>query len=138
MKADLLDHYERASEWTNAKAAGAATKFDAATPCDEWDVRALMNHMLDTQHYFVHSAHGEDVAPPSPLPPELLSDDPIADFDRARAETLNTFSEPGVIEKTGPSLGIALATSSCTAGTWRRRRHRMRRCPKDSPRRRTT
>lgn len=109
MEPDLLGLYERASEWTATKVAGAATKLDAATPCDEWDVRTLMNHMLDTQHYFVGAARGEQVSPPSRMPPELLSDDPVADFDRARAETLSTFAEPGVIEKTGPSLGIAFS-----------------------------
>ena len=56
MEPDLLGLYERASEWTATKVAGAATKLDAATPCDEWDVRTLMNHMLDTQHYFVGAA----------------------------------------------------------------------------------
>jgi uncharacterized protein (TIGR03086 family) len=109
MDADLLDLYGQASEWAATKVAGAATSLDAETPCDEWDVRTLMNHMLDTQHYFVGAARGEDVSPPSPTPPDLISDDPVADFDRARAATLRTFGEPGVIEKTGPSLGIAFA-----------------------------
>jgi hypothetical protein len=109
MEPDLLDLYDRASEWTAAKVPDAATKLGAATPCDEWDVRTLLNHMLDTQHYFVGAARGEDVSPPAPVPPELLSDDPVADFDRGRAETLRTFAAPGVIEKTGPSLGIAFS-----------------------------
>jgi uncharacterized protein (TIGR03086 family) len=107
MELDLLDLYERASSWSAMKVSGAAGDLDAPTPCDEWDVRTLMNHMLDTQHYFVAAARGEDVSPPSPSPPDLLGDDPAADFDRARSETLRTFSEPGVIEKTGPALGIA-------------------------------
>jgi uncharacterized protein (TIGR03086 family) len=107
MDLDLLDLYQRASEWTASKVAGAATNLDATTPCDDWDVRALLNHMLDTQNYFVRAARGEDASPPSPTPPELLSDDPVADFERAGAATLSTFAEPGVIEKTGPSLGIA-------------------------------
>ena len=109
MEPDLLDLYERASAWTATKVAGATKKLDAATPCDQWNVRTLMNHMLDTQHYFVGSARGEEVSPPSPTPPELLSEDPVADFDRARAETLTTFAQPGVIEKTGPALGIAFS-----------------------------
>jgi uncharacterized protein (TIGR03086 family) len=109
MEPDLLALYERASEWTLAKVAGAGTKLDVATPCDDWDVRTLMNHMLDTQRYFVGAARGEDVSPPSPSPPELLTDDPVADFEGARAETLSTFAEPGVIEKTGPSIGIAFS-----------------------------
>ena len=109
MKLDLLDLYGRASEWTLSKAVGATDKLDATTPCDEWDVRSLMNHMLDTQHYFVSAAQGNDASPPSPHPPELLGDDPVTDFEHARAETLRTFGEKGVIDKTGPSLGIAFS-----------------------------
>jgi uncharacterized protein (TIGR03086 family) len=107
MTSDLLDLYARASEWTLDKVAGATEKQKLPTPCDEWDVRSLMNHRLDTQHYFVAAARGEDVSPPSPTPPELLGTDPVADFTHARDETLRTFGEDGVIEKTGPSLGIA-------------------------------
>jgi uncharacterized protein (TIGR03086 family) len=108
-KLDLLDLFARASEWTASKADGAADNLDAATPCDAWDVRTLMNHMLDTQNYFVGAARGEDVSPPSPQPPELLGDDPHVDFEHARARTLSAFGEDGVVEKTGPALGIAFS-----------------------------
>ena len=109
METDLLGLYARASDWTLMKVAGAADNLDAPTPCDEWNVRALMNHMLDTQRYFVGAARGEKVSPPSPDPPDVIGDDPVADFERARAETMRTFGAPGVIDKTGPSLGIAFA-----------------------------
>ncbi len=111
MDLDLLDLYGRASEWTSVKVAGAASKLDGPSWCDEWDVRTLMNHMLQTQQYFVGVARGEDVSPPGGTPPDLVSDDPFVDFDRARAETLKTFGEPGVIDKTGPALGIAFSDS---------------------------
>jgi uncharacterized protein (TIGR03086 family) len=107
MDLDLLDLYEGASVWAAEKVDGAAGQLDAPTPCEEWDVRTLLNHMIDTQRYFAGSARGEDVARPSPQPPEILGDDPVAEFDRARAETALAFSRPGVIEKTGPALGIA-------------------------------
>ena len=106
---DLLDLYRRASEWSLGNVAAASGKLDAPTPCDEWDVRTLMNHMLDTQRYFVGSARGEDVSPPSPNPPQLLGDDPVTDFEAARDNTLTTFGQDGVIDKTGPSLGIAFS-----------------------------
>jgi uncharacterized protein (TIGR03086 family) len=106
MDQDLLDLYRRASEWTLSKVPGATEQLDAATPCEEWDVRALMNHMLDTQRYFVGTARGEDVSRPSPTPPRLLGPDPVADFEAAREDALSTFGADGVIEKTGPSLGI--------------------------------
>jgi uncharacterized protein (TIGR03086 family) len=104
---DLLDLYATASEWTVGKVAGATDQLDAPTPCDEWDVRTLLNHMLEAQRYFTGAARGEDVALPSRTPPDLLGTDPVADFADARRETLRTFGQDGVIEKTGPSLGIA-------------------------------
>jgi uncharacterized protein (TIGR03086 family) len=107
MQQDLLDLYARASEWTLTKVRGAANKLDSATPCEEWDVRTLMNHMLETQRYFVGAARGEDASPPGRTPPKLLGDDPAADFARARSETIEAFGSEGVIEKTGASLGIA-------------------------------
>jgi len=105
----LLDLYRRASERTSTKVAGAVSKLDAPTSCDGWDVRTLMNHMLETQRYFVGAARGDDVSPPVGTPPDLLSDDPRADFDQARAVTLKTFEEPGVIERTGHALAIAFS-----------------------------
>jgi uncharacterized protein (TIGR03086 family) len=109
METDLLDMYEQASEWTVTKVADAQTRLDAATPCDEWDVRTLMNHMLDTQRYFLGVARGDDTPPPSPTPPQLVGDDPVGDFERARSDNLRAFAEPGIVDRTGPSLGIAFS-----------------------------
>jgi uncharacterized protein (TIGR03086 family) len=109
MDQNPLDLYERASAWTSSMVAGATERLDAPTPNDQWDVRTLLNHMLETQRYFVGAARGEDVSPPAPSPPELLGDDPLADFEQARSDVLSTYGAPGVIEKTGPSLGIAFS-----------------------------
>jgi uncharacterized protein (TIGR03086 family) len=109
MTTDLLDLYRRASQWTLDKVAGAATALDADTPCDDWDVRTLLSHMLETQGYFVGAAKGEDVSPPSGQPSHELAGDPVAEFERARTQAIETFGKEGVIEKTGPSLGIAFS-----------------------------
>jgi uncharacterized protein (TIGR03086 family) len=109
MSLDMLELYGRASEWANERVAGAVTHLDARTSCDAWDVRTLMNHMLDTQRYFLGNARGEDGSLPAPVPPQLLSDNPVNDFNRSRTEMLATFGERGVIEKTGLSLGIAFS-----------------------------
>jgi uncharacterized protein (TIGR03086 family) len=106
---DMLDLYRRASQWTNDKVAGAAGQLDVETPCDDWDVRTLMNHMLETAQFFVSTATGGDASPPSPQPPELLGSDPVASFDAARSEMLDAYGKPGVIDKTGPSIGIAFS-----------------------------
>jgi uncharacterized protein (TIGR03086 family) len=107
METDLLDLYSRVSDWTVSKVRGATDKLDAPTPCDEWDLRTLLSHMLDTSRYFVDSAQGGDASPPGPNPPELVGDDPVKQFEDARKKTLDVFGRDGVIEKTGPSLGIA-------------------------------
>ena len=106
---DLQDLYEQASAWTASKVDGAARQLDAKTPCDDWDVRTLLNHMIDTQEFFAGSARGEDVSMSFPTPPEKVGDDPAGSFRAACAETARTFAEPGVVENTGPSLGIAFS-----------------------------
>jgi uncharacterized protein (TIGR03086 family) len=109
MQPDLLDLYRRASDWTLEKVAGVTGKLDSDTTCEDWNVRTLLDHMLDTQRYFAGSARGEDVSPPSPQPPASVGHDPVADFEAARSDVLRTYGDEGVIEKTGPALGIAFA-----------------------------
>lgn len=109
---DVLNLYERGTAWAAEKVTGAANQLDARTPCEEWDVRALLNHMLDTQRYFAESGRGKDAALPSPTPPTgLIGDDPAAAYEKSRQETLQVYGEQGVIEKTGPALGIAFCDS---------------------------
>lgn len=109
MPLDMLDLYDQASAWTLTKVTGAGDQLDRPTPCDAWNVRTLLDHMLDTQRYFIGAARGEDVAPPSPTPPATIGDEPVAAFERGRSELLAAFAQPGVIDKTGPALGIAVA-----------------------------
>jgi len=110
MPDELLDRYRTASEWTLSKVARAGDHLDVSTPCDDWDLKTLLNHMLETQQYFVQSARGEQASLPSPEPPDgLIGDDPAAAYEQAREATIRTFSEDGVIERTGPSLGIAFS-----------------------------
>ena len=109
MSTDLLEQYGRASGWAGTKVAIAAQKLNAPTPCDDWDVKTLLSHMLETQRYFAGAARGEHVSPPSPTPSVVLDADPVAQFEQTRTDVLQTFGEPGVIDKTGPSLGVAMS-----------------------------
>ena len=112
MEKNMLDLYGRASEWTLEKVQGAASKLGDDTPCDEWDVRTLMNHMLDTQNYFASTARGEK-ATLSP-DPERLSDDPVV---RPRPDDDDPhIQRAGCHRQDGPSLGIALADQPARLG----------------------
>jgi len=104
---DLVDVFERGTDWSASKISGATSKLDGSTTCDQWDVRALLNHMIDSQQYFAASARGEEASLPSPTPPELIGDDPVAAYQHIRQEMLDAYRQPGVVEKTGPLLGIA-------------------------------
>jgi uncharacterized protein (TIGR03086 family) len=110
MELDLLDLYRRASEWSGDKVAGA-NDLEGSTPCSEWKVRDLLNHMLETQRYFASAGRGRSASPPGPTPPDTVGDKPAEDFAQARSDVISVFSEEGVIEKTMPALGIAFADS---------------------------
>jgi uncharacterized protein (TIGR03086 family) len=108
---DLLALYRQASNWALDKVREAQTQLDAETPCAGWDLRTLMNHMLETHDYFIDTAEGaESASPPGDTPPtNRLGDNPVQDFSDTRERTLSAFGVEGAIEKTGPSLGIAFA-----------------------------
>jgi uncharacterized protein (TIGR03086 family) len=108
MPSELRDLYRQAATWAIDKIDGA-TDLDAATPCEEWDLRTLLNHMLETQQYFIASAHGRDASPPSPNPPALISASPADDFTAARDELLAAYADDAVLEKRGMALGIAFS-----------------------------
>jgi uncharacterized protein (TIGR03086 family) len=95
---DILDLLERATAWTSTKVTGAADQLDAQTPCTEWTVKRLLDHMLYVQEMFAAAPSGGSVAPPSGPPPELVGDDPVGEYEAARKKTLHAFSQPGVIE----------------------------------------
>ncbi len=104
---DTLDLYDRACTWNLGHVDEAAGRLDDPSPNPGWDVRTLLNHMLETQHYFTDSALGREAAPPSKEPPPLISGDPAADFRQARDQALDAFGADGVVDKTGPMIGIA-------------------------------
>jgi uncharacterized protein (TIGR03086 family) len=104
---DLLDLFERGTEWTASKIPGAADQLDSKTPCEDWQVRDLLNHMIDSQQFFAATARGEQASLPGSPPPERIGDDPAGAYEEMRQETLSAYRRPGVLEKTGPSLGIA-------------------------------
>lgn len=108
MDMDLLDLFDRGSAWAASKIPGAVTRLDDPTPCERWDVRALLNHMIESQQYFAATARGEQASlPNADTPIDAIGDDPARAYEAMREETLRAHREPGVLEKTGPSLGIA-------------------------------
>jgi len=70
------------------------------TPCAGWDVRALVNHLVNEALWVKPLVDGLTIAEVGGrLDGDLLGDDPKAAFDRAAAEATAAATEPGAAER---------------------------------------
>ena len=104
---DPIELFDRGSAWTKEKIEGAQDRLDAQSPCEDWSVRSVINHLIDGQQgYFQRAALGEEATPPSPNPPDLLDGDPAATYEKTRQATLEAFRKADA-EKAAMTMGIA-------------------------------
>ena len=94
----------------------------------------LLDHMLDTQRYFAGAARGEKGSPPSPdsaVPVLGRPDGRLREVPGGRSSPPSARTASS--RRPARRWASRSATSCCTAGTWRARRTRTRRCPRGSP-----
>jgi uncharacterized protein (TIGR03086 family) len=97
---DVLDLFERGTEWTQTKIAGAADQLDAQTPCTDWTVRRAIDHLLAGLEMFAGATEGGQVAPPTDPPPSMIHEsDPAMQYDHDRKKVAMLYSEPGALEE---------------------------------------
>jgi len=71
------------------------------TPCDEWDVRALVNHVVGGNVRYRMILHGEpDGAVLATHAHDMLGADPVGAFDRGLREMIGAFAAPGALDRT--------------------------------------
>jgi uncharacterized protein (TIGR03086 family) len=83
-----------------------ADQWSAPTPCPDWTVRQVVNHLIGMNRVFVALLAGQ---PPPPRPStDHVEDDPAGAYRGSAAALLAAFGRPGVLERTyrGP-LGAA-------------------------------
>jgi uncharacterized protein (TIGR03086 family) len=97
---DVNDIHRRALEATGKVFAGIrADQWDAATPCEGWDVRTLATHVVAGNYWAAELAAGktiDDVG--SALDGDLLGQDPISSYTKSAAAAAAAFEAPGALD----------------------------------------
>ena len=129
MTLDTVELYRRATEEFAARVRLVGIRWTAATPCSDWDVRALVRHVVEEELWVPPLFAGRTIAEVGDsLSGDLLGDDPVRVFEHASAAAIDTVREPGALELTVhlsfgdfPCGGYAISsapTTSSTPGTW--------------------
>ena len=88
---------EQAIASTRAVLGGVnADQMSNSTPCESWDVSALINHIVGGQYFFKSSVEG---APPGDQDVDYASGDYVAAFDEAASASLSAFDAEGAMER---------------------------------------
>jgi uncharacterized protein (TIGR03086 family) len=89
-------------------------QWTAATPCSEWDVRALVGHLVTEVAWVGPLVGGKSVADVGDeLSGELTGDDPKASWDRYSGEAAAAVAEDGAMERT-----VRLTSRELSAGDY--------------------
>ena len=100
--ARLVELFEAASDTFDDKLHQVpADGWHAATPCTEWDVRDLVNHVVGEHRWVVPLMGGQTIADVgSELDGDLLGDDPMAAWHHATAPSHAAFAAEGAMDST--------------------------------------
>lgn len=102
MVSDVVALYSRALDAFGDLLRGVrAEQWSAPTPCTDWSVRDLANHVLGENRWMPPLMAGRTVAEVGDaLEGDLVGDDPGRAWDEAATEALAAVREPGALERT--------------------------------------
>lgn len=93
-----VEMFDRAVKTTHGVVAGISKdQLDSGTPCPEWDVRELLNHLIGSFQAVASGAAGEVL---DPMATDYTADDHVAAYEAATARARDALSAPGALEKT--------------------------------------
>lgn len=93
-----IEHLEHAVASSKQVLAGVKPEnMDGSSPCLQWDVRQVVNHMIGANNFFIGAMGG---APIGADGADYASGDYCAAFDEVSAASVAAFNAPGAMEKT--------------------------------------
>jgi uncharacterized protein (TIGR03086 family) len=103
MTDDVLGLHRRAlAEFGRRVHEVGADQWGCPTPCRDWEVRNLVNHLVAEQLWVPPLLAGKRIADLGAgfAAGDVLGADPVAAWDAAAEATLAAFAEPGALERT--------------------------------------
>jgi uncharacterized protein (TIGR03086 family) len=95
---DPIERIERATKHASKAVHGVkADQLDQATPCSEFDVRALLNHMLGGLEMLRTAAEGGESKMPEG---DQFGADPGKEYDERAAKLVDAVRQAGTLERT--------------------------------------
>lgn len=97
---DIAQLHRKALDATRTTVAGVAPdQWTMPTPDDDWDVRALLNHVVSGNLWAVELAAGGTIDEVGDrLDGDVLGDDPLAAYDASAEAAARVFEVPGALE----------------------------------------
>jgi uncharacterized protein (TIGR03086 family) len=100
MALDLPDLHDRALEATRHYVAGVGgDQWMRPTPCEDWDVRELVNHVVSGNFWAGELARGKTIEEVGDrLDGDVLGADPTGAYDESARTASEAFHAPGALE----------------------------------------
>ena len=98
--ADIAQLHRRALDETRSVVAGTdRAQWADATPCDGWDVQALLNHLVSGNLWAAELGSGRTIEEVGArLDGDVLGDDSLAAYDTSAEAAAATFEAPGALD----------------------------------------
>ncbi|SEL10570.1 TIGR03086 family metal-binding protein [Rhodococcus maanshanensis] len=115
---DLREHYLEALALTGGIIAGLSEQqLDLPTPCDEWDVRAVISHLNANARAMCSHLSGTADDTSAPLTGDApATPDPRADFGAAARELTFVLTDDAVLDRSIPLANSGAASGSIAIG----------------------
>lgn len=98
---DLFELWQRNADRFDDLVRQVGERWHAPTPCTDWDVRALVNHLTVEQLWVPPLLDGATTAEVGDrFEGDQLGDDPVAAWDAAIAAARQAWREPGALDRT--------------------------------------